>query len=859
MPRSTFGLLDKSNIGLDEKSSQHIGKLSVSVLTNFVNNGGLSPHPMVLKSSSIRTKGESGLSLTTLKLGPDVVTILQRTDALLRGLLLVLQHHDAKEGVLSVLSEQIHSYLDNATSEQVWLKRCKHLLCYPLAKYLRNPLPPQPDTAFRPSGKLRSWMKARLNAFNNKNTHLWYSWFQAKRSTLPLSDDVVSDTYDTHLATLTKNDPVSFLESEDGSKKCENKYLDDIFGDPVFQHVLSLIRTEITQEFNKNSSIIQNRCNPFDELPKTSACFEHTRGNGGQVESLRSEAGLNERGTRQTVVSPEFDSMFYTPKVFTREGCSFNKTIIKQTSYGFHEWQNLKEKSSRLDTSQPLQCTIQAVLEPNKIRVISKGNSLPYYSCKRLQRIMHTSMRKMNCFALIGRPLMDSDIERISRRSKPTDLWCSVDYSAATDGLSYSYSNRILQNLICNLEEHERELASRVLGLHELYYPDLLNSENKEPVHRGSQTNGQLMGSILSFPILCLANLGVYLRSTIKLRKNLKFKEQILCLDDVLINGDDMVYAASQHIFDKNVIIGKSLGLEMSVGKAYFHKSYLNINSQSVICPLDTDRRITRINFLNTGLFFGLHKVQGKTENKLDVAQEHTKTKEGIVANINCLLSGSLPGKSCELLKKSLEFNREKIQQECKGKTFRGSTHIRNLFIKESLGGMGVCPPDGWKYKVTKNDLYIANGFISRYPDLLYTLELPTPGPPPEDLSDFKERPWCPRDTKSDDELTRLPCKQISYKGLRTICRSKVFEFYTINKNHFIFNLQRENKSSKPICIGQKRSYDLGFDYFNDLLTKALEETQDYRLYNIKDFKDHTLLPFEDVMGQPSVVPSSSS
>lgn len=809
MPRSTFGLSDITDDGLDKKSFKHIGKLATSALVNYVNKGGLRPHPMMLEPSSTRTNGH-GRPCHGDDARSKSPSVVQRTDALLRGLLLILEHHDANEVVRGELVKQIHSYLDTSDSETVWLKRCKHLLCFPLAKFLRNPLPPSPDKVFKPSGILRSWFKARLNAYNRKNIHLWYSWFQAKRSTLPLSDEVVSATYEKHLETLTSHDPATH-------DVYRTLVLDEIFEDPIFRKVLGIIREAVWKRSYNDDPLTAN--------PKTSACFEQTRLGGGQVEDLRDQCGLTDKSVRHnSIVSPEFDSMTFCPKIFTREGLKFNQTISRSTAYGYSEWQTLKD----LKTPEGnLRCTIQAVLEPNKIRVISKGNSLPYYLCKSLQTTIHDIMREIPCFSLIGRPIMDSDISRLAALSKSNkDVWNSVDYSAATDGLSFSYSNRIFQNIVCNLEDEKISLASQVLGMHDLYYPPA--SGKGDPEFRGTQTNGQLMGSILSFPFLCLANLGIYLRATRSHRKKLGWSlEQTL--NSVLINGDDMVYASPVRCYDKNVIYGKAVGLEMSVGKAYTHKSYLNINSQSFVCPLDTERKeVTRINFLNTGLFFGLHKVQGKKDDgrKMKVASEHSSKSEGIVANLNCLLSGSLPSKECQLLAKSLEFNRDSIYKECKGKTFRGDPHLRNLFIKESLGGMGVQPPVGWLYKVSKNDLYIASGFLGLYPSLEYSLEYPLPGPPPEDLPDFRDRPWCPRDTGSVEPVV-LPKRQHTFKDLRRIVRSKVFSFFVPNKNHFIFNPKRINKKNSTCSLASpgRRPYDPGFEFFNEQLEKALMET----------------------------------
>lgn len=761
-------------------------KIFAKTIVNYITTGGEKLHPMVTRKYDITTRPNGGVRPPLGKpcsRSKDLPTLMQRTDALLRGLSLILEHHNAKEKVREDLYIQIHSYLDFSPSETVWLKRCKYLLCYPLAKFLRNVLPPAPDLVFRPKGALRGWMKARLNAFNPSNVHLWYSWFQAKRSTLPLSETIVNDTYRTHLETLTKPDPG------------DNDFgiIDEIFEDPTFKTVLDKIRRKVTKNYFYRRRF-------YEEFPKTSACFERPRSSGGQVEELREAVGLDSF----CIQSKEFCGMKYSPTVYTRDGLRSNYTQSTYCSQGYDEWSSLQDLVKKTDLTKPLDCTIQAVLEPNKIRVISKGNAVPYYGCKDLQLVLHKILKKMPCFRLIGRPFSPSDLKDLIRKSEgKDDLWCSVDYSAATDGLSYKYSSKIFNSIACNLPDFELELAKKVLGPHNLYYP----KEGERGIElRGVQNNGQLMGSILSFPILCLANLGVFLRATKSLRKDWTYEES---LNHVLINGDDMVYAAPYKYFKKNVDIGKAVGLEMSVGKAYYHREYLNINSQSVLCPLQSvNRDIRPVNFLNTGLFFGLHKVQGRSE-KQELASHHQKQVDGIVPNINNLLQGALPGKESDLLKQSLKVNHSSILEECKSKTFRGDFHLRNLFIPQVLGGMGVVPPPGWKYKVTKYDIYVASGYISRRPGLRYTTQRPLPGFDPETLSEVEEVPWGLRTTGKDEELIRVPFKEISYRSIRYMCRSPMFSFYVRNENHFLADPKTKSNRTKYVTDGYDEMYKL--------------------------------------------------
>lgn len=711
--------------------------------------------------STTRTNGEGGPSLTTgqSKSGL-VVTIDQRTTALVRGLDLVLEHHDAPIEIREELKIQLHSYLDSSEDETVWLKRCKYALCYPLAKYLRNELPPAPDRVFVPTGCLRRWMKTRFNAFNRANTHFWYSWFQSKRSTLPLSEDIIESTYEKHLETLTKVD------------QGDDIVIKQIFRNSAFLKVLWNVRAEITEKLSISGCFE----NGFDDefrghhMPSKSACFSRTRGSGGQQMSLRLLSGLPtyDKEDYPNLSDPvELYSMVYRPWVYSRQGVLSNFQQSQYCDYGHLEWQELAKAVRKLDLTKPLNCTIQAVLEPNKVRVISKGEALPYYSCKPLQKVMHSALKSWDPFRLIGRPLCPTDIMDLQENASPTDKWFSVDYSAATDGLSWKYSGQIFRFLIADLPKHQQDVALSVLGPHSLYYP--VKGGRGDIELRGVQQNGQLMGSILSFPILCMANLGVYCLANHERMKSWSVDE---VLRHVLINGDDMVYAAPEEIWKAHVDIGRKVGLEMSVGKAYIHAEYLNVNSTSVHCNLRRMDTPYQVGYLNSGLFFGQHKVQGRTETRSDVAQAHmTGVEDGLVVNLNTLLAGAKPGKECDLLKKFLKVHSEQITQECRSKTFRGKHFSRNLFIPLNLGGMGVKAPLGWKWKVTKEELYVANGLLTLNPACAYSTQRPLPGYDLGTTDSIVAQPWSLTE-KSDFEIARVPIKRISFPLLRTIVRT---------------------------------------------------------------------------------------
>jgi len=243
------------------------------------------------------------------------------------------------------------------------------------------------------------------------------------------------------------------------------------------------------------------------------------------------------------------------------------------------------------------------------------------------------------------------------------------------------------------------------------------------------------MGSILSFPILCLANAALYLETIKEDPRTIEDK-----LAGVLVNGDDMLYVAPSSMWKVHVANGKRVGLTMSPGKAYHHPVYANANSACYHFDLrqfktDSIRRLTgmkrvagvptpkwsefrfpaprsslpySIPFLNVGLYFGQNKVLGGD----DVDSEN----KSLSSTINRLIEGALPGKAADLLAMYIGRHKMELNRECAG---------RNLFLPQSLGGMGVNPVEGFvSTKVTlaqralAKQMMISNPFatLEQYP-----------------------------------------------------------------------------------------------------------------------------------------------
>lgn len=720
---------------------------------SFVTNGRKSsqyipPGPVALDYYLNPTSTNGTISPEEGKIAQCAVMNKAQTSALCEGMSTVLCQHsdgDKQKILISQMEEQFHSYLDSASTERLWCKRAKYLLSYPLALFLGNELPPAPDCAFSPTGFLRRWMRQRLISRNQKNVHLWYSWLQVKRSALPLSEDYVDGCYQDHFDLLSKPETDGHLfKTTSGfisDTEARDRTIAAIFKNPVFSTLLD----SIAENLFEDSESFMDLENAFQEHnPKGSACFTHTRSQGGQYEALLAMTSYTIGFSRL-----ELSSMTDFPVVYGKYGVHYNRVIETFEPSGSEEWLDLLD---RIPSSGVHSATIQAVLEPLKCRVISKGPALEYYRMKPLQKKLHTLLRHMPAFRLIGQEFCGTMLIDLVNNTFAKDndgigsyidrdsaKWLSVDYSAATDNLSWVYSSQILRRILSRLPDSYMEEALSVLGPHDLHYPTTKVVEKSPGCYtlgrtiqmKGRQVRGQLMGSILSFPILCLANLGLYLAVTNRTDKR--------SLDSVLINGDDMLYIGDQKLFNKHTLWGGFIGLEMSVGKAYHSSWYANVNSTSVCYSLNReDSNPVTVPYFPSGLFLDRHKVQ---ENKDDNVKKEKKNKNknenieevelvdddevnisinknlnsfirrtlpnlhypdyfgSVITNINLILSGTLYRKRPKVLGDYLQLHKDKINAErlcpiiLRGKRV---LYLRNLFTPISLGGYGVKCPIGF-------------------------------------------------------------------------------------------------------------------------------------------------------------------
>jgi hypothetical protein len=223
------------------------------------------------------------------------------------------------------------------------------------------------------------------------------------------------------------------------------------------------------------------------------------------------------------------------------------------------------------------------ILEPVKVRVITKSESEAALRARRLQvlvtRLMQDPSNPVNAIwpCLNDGTLNSSNLERF----QDFEWLRSGDYSAATDTLRNDISVVILDRMVKwissvqDIGQADIDAWYQTLFSNEIEY---LHEDEKEVTHEWSvnQRRGQLMGSHLSFPILCIVNAAV----------NWSYLDpQLLSTPETLpmiVNGDDVALGDTRYATEGDSVwtdwVSK-VGFTASLGKNYVSKRVVTINS----------------------------------------------------------------------------------------------------------------------------------------------------------------------------------------------------------------------------------------------------------------------------------------
>lgn len=154
---------------------------------------------------------------------------------------------------------------------------------------------------------------------------------------------------------------------------------------------------------------------------------------------------------------------------------------------------------------------------------------------------------------------MEAVVQSIFVRKNDDEEWLSGDYTAATDNFPMSVTNALIEGILSRIShEPTKRWVRYECSPHFIKYP-------KGGI--GKQTSGQLMGGLLSFPLLCFLNDFIVQDSGFEVGK-------------YLINGDDVVAAGTPECIAQWRNNAPKVGLALSLGKNFIHDRFCTVNSQ---------------------------------------------------------------------------------------------------------------------------------------------------------------------------------------------------------------------------------------------------------------------------------------
>jgi hypothetical protein len=293
---------------------------------------------------------------------------------------------------------------------------------------------------------------------------------------------------------------------------------------------------------------------------------------GGYLDFVRKEVGqLFKKGwdasyeSHCLTVSPPLSSV-YVPSKNCDDGTPLCSAAGSRSTGGCLGWLGA-------DQDEYLDCVLHGLGEVGEVRgelmvVQSAGKPRPLskfeasaLALKPLHKTLYGHLKKRSW--LLSGPPTKEKMRRAGFREGCGDL-VSGDYASATDGLSIEVAQAILETVLSSsvfVPTNIREAAVALLR------PLLLWGDDREFEVRVS--TGQMMGSYLSFPLLCLQN---YLAFRWSLRGTGVKKVP------VLINGDDILYQLSGH-YDRWERTLSAVGLTVESTKTSVEVAWGTINS----------------------------------------------------------------------------------------------------------------------------------------------------------------------------------------------------------------------------------------------------------------------------------------
>jgi hypothetical protein len=391
--------------------------------------------------------------------------------------------------------------------------------------------------------------------------------------------------------------------------------------DPTIDHLshsLSLPVEKIQKEMDRIRSwlkVVVNEILPKDceklflppSLPSGSAAYQSSRLKGGAATSAlrdpydidpESDTGCRRRDSG-LFGCRVLDRMWHDVKTGRLHEVYVPDFHLEPSSFfgvrGTMEWDLFMDDFLERD-DPAIMAEVVAILEPLKVRTITKGEALPYLESRRLQEFLTKRMKtgRLSRFFPALHGFVNAEI--LNNRLNLAQFGGSFqilsgDYKGATDTLRGDISLFTIQHILSRLPQYRdpktRAVVEACLTDHQLEYKfkgkrSWSESEPVEEQWQVRQRRGQLMGSFLSFPILNMVNLAVHLAFYEMAGLDALFKVDKLPLivngDDVLAVGPPGFFQESHGGFTWEQYVGL-VGFKKSLGKNYISDRFCTVNS----------------------------------------------------------------------------------------------------------------------------------------------------------------------------------------------------------------------------------------------------------------------------------------
>jgi len=488
------------------------------------------------------------------------------------------------------------------------------------------------------SGSIRRFLKNRIVSGGKPvNQHLFWSVAQLKRCAAVVPDDFVQSSLEKHQAAMTKD-----------SKVCHPLFLDQ-FKLKLDQVISSMRRDADVSRICEYSS---------------SACFEQSRCAGGAKAFLMKNSVVQGDTSDDELLKMDF--------------CPY-KGLSERRGYITQDFNTVMlDYQKREEYYKPCEAKVYSICEPLKIRNITASNAYPYALASGMQKWMHTSLKSYRQFQLIGEPLDSNFVNDFLLTGKPGDKIASGDFSAATDNIKIELTKLTFERMLTELIHFNDLSLDHADVLRKVLYEHIINYPNFSLLQPVRQVNGQLMGSVLSFPILCIINLITY---WIAVEPNVERFQDL----NVMVNGDDIMFKCSDEQYQDWLDTLEQAGLTPSPGKNFFHEKFGTVNSALFFQKGSIGKQVTQyIPFFNVGMLLGQSKVARVSEEECDKP-------------IHCLHQHVMEG-SLNKVRADSRFRVYNKEILIKSSTMYDGT-VLNWYLPRSIGGLGMHLPDGFKFR----------------------------------------------------------------------------------------------------------------------------------------------------------------